>query len=52
MTIYHSVNVVTPNVVIVTTPRSTNENKLSRTPGSNARTRFSLGTCFLTSLGH
>jgi hypothetical protein len=52
MTTEHSGNTATSVVVIVATPRNANESKLSRTPGSDARTGFSLETYSLTLLKH
>jgi hypothetical protein len=43
-----SENATTPAIVIIVVPRNESENKLNWTPGSNARTRFSLGTYSLT----
>jgi hypothetical protein len=45
-----SENAATLVTVIVSTHRNTNGSKLSRTPGSDTRTHFSLGTYSLTLL--
>jgi hypothetical protein len=47
-----SENAATLVAMIVATHRNANGSKLSRTPGSDARTHFSLGTYSLTLLEH